>query len=35
MKVKSESENEVVSDSVGPHRWQPTRLLCPWDLPQH
>ena len=21
----------VVSDSVQPHRWQPTRLLCPWD----
>ena len=23
----------VVSDSVGPHRWQPTGLLCPWDSP--
>ena len=23
----------VVSDSVRPHRWQPTRLLCPWDAP--
>ena len=23
----------VVSDSVPPHRWQPTRLLCPWDSP--
>ena len=23
----------VVSDSVWPHRWQPTRLLCPWDFP--
>ena len=22
-----------MSDSVGPHRWQPTRLLCPWDSP--
>ena len=22
-----------VSDSVWPHRWQPTRLLCPWDSP--
>ena len=22
----------VVSDSVRPHRRQPTRLLCPWDL---
>ena len=21
----------VVSDSVRPHRWQPTRLPCPWD----
>ena len=20
-------------DSVQPHRWQPTRLLCPWDSP--
>ena len=23
----------VVSDPVQPHRWQPTRLLCPWDSP--
>ena len=23
----------VVSDSVGPHRWQPTRLHRPWDSP--
>ena len=23
----------VVSDSVRPHRRQPTRLLCPWDSP--
>jgi len=23
----------VMSDSVRPHRWQPTRLLCPWDSP--
>ena len=23
----------VVSDSVPPHRRQPTRLLCPWDSP--
>ena len=23
----------VVSDSVRPHRLQPTRLLCPWDFP--
>ena len=23
----------VVSNSVGPHRWQPTRLHRPWDSP--
>ena len=23
----------VVSDSMRPHRWQPTRLPCPWDSP--
>ena len=23
----------VVSDSVRPHRWQPTRLFRPWDSP--
>ena len=23
----------VMSDSVQPHRQQPTRLLCPWDSP--
>ena len=23
----------VVSDSVWPHRLQPSRLLCPWDAP--
>ena len=23
----------VVSDSVQPHRWQPTRLPSPWDSP--
>ena len=22
-----------MSDSVRPQRWQPTRLLCPWDSP--
>ena len=22
-----------MSDSVWPHRWQPTRLPCPWDSP--
>ena len=25
--------HSVVSDSVRPHRRQPTRLLCPWDFP--
>ena len=23
----------VLSNPVQPHRWQPTRLLCPWDSP--
>ena len=23
----------IVSNSVRPHRWQPTRLPCPWDSP--
>ena len=23
----------VVSDSLGPHRLYPARLLCPWDFP--
>ena len=23
----------VMSDFTRPHRWQPTRLLCPWDSP--
>ena len=23
----------VMSNSVQPHRWQPTRLPCPWDSP--
>ena len=23
----------VMSDPVRPHRWQPTRLFCPWDSP--
>ena len=23
----------VMPDSVRPHRWQPTRLPCPWDSP--
>ena len=25
--------SSVVSDSVRPHRRQPTRLLCPWESP--
>ena len=33
MKVKSESESEVVSDLYRPHVLQPTRLLHPWDFP--
>src|SRR5574340_221815 len=34
MKVKSESEvASVVSDSVRPHRRQPTRFPHPWDSP--
>ena len=27
------NEMSVVSDSVRPHRRQPTRLPCPWDSP--
>ena len=27
------SVTSVVSESVRPHRRQPTRLLCPWDSP--
>ena len=23
--------SRLVSDSVRPHGWQPTRLTCPWD----
>ena len=26
-------DTSVVSDSVRPHRWQPTRLPLPWDSP--
>ena len=33
MKVKSESESEVVSNPQQPHGLQPTRLLRPWDFP--
>ena len=25
--------HSVMSDSLQPHGLQPTRLLCPWDLP--
>ena len=25
--------SSVVSNSLRPHRLQPTRLLCPWDFP--
>ena len=24
----------VMSNSVQTHRWQPTRLSCPWDSPR-
>ena len=27
------AKSSVVSDSVRPHRWQPTRLPRPWDSP--
>ena len=27
------AKSSVVSDSVRPHRQQPTRLPCPWDSP--
>ena len=27
------AKSPVMSDSVRPHRWQPTRLPCPWDSP--
>ena len=30
---KSKWSRSVVSDSVRPHRWQPTRLPRPWDSP--
>ena len=32
--IKSDQiSRSVVSDSVRPHRWQPTRLPQPWDSP--
>ena len=30
---KWKGSHSVVSDSLRPHRLQPTRLLCPWDFP--
>ena len=30
---KGKWSRSVVSDSVRPHRWQPTRLPRPWDSP--
>ena len=34
LKCESESvRHSVVSDSLGPHGLQSTRLLCPWDSP--
>ena len=30
---KHQKLTSVVSDSVWTHRWQPTRLPCPWDSP--
>ena len=31
--VKWKGSLSVLSDSLQPHGLQPTRLLCPWDLP--
>ena len=31
--VAAAAAASVVPDSVRPHRWQPTRLRCPWDSP--
>ena len=33
VKVNCCQVTSVVSDSVRPHRWQPTRLRCLWDSP--
>ena len=30
---KGKWSRSVMSDSLGPHGLQPTRLLCPWDFP--
>ena len=32
-KLSAAKSLSVVSDSVRPHRWQPTRLPRPWDAP--
>ena len=31
--IKKERSRSAVSDSLWPHRLQPTRPLCPWDFP--
>ena len=31
MHVSSRTSHSVVSDSLGPHRPYPARVLCPWD----
>ena len=33
LQVQFSSVTSVVSDSVRPHRWKPTRLPCPWESP--
>ena len=32
-RIEVKWSRSVVSDSLRPHRLQPTRLLCPWDSP--
>ena len=32
-KLSFKFSHSVMSKSVRPHRWQPTRLPCPWDSP--
>ena len=32
-KEKRKRSHSVMSNSLGPHGLQPTRLLCPWDFP--
>ena len=31
--IAAAAATSVVSDSMRPHQWQPTRLLHPWDSP--